>query len=132
MEETRLEFAKILLSAVLSYAALFLCAKLIGRKQIAQLNFLDYIAGITIGSIAAELATDLENMWMGGKPPADGGGRCLAGQAAARAGHPRREGGLPGAVRYAEKADGVPDGVRNGMKRWMQQTGMLPAASPTK
>ena len=43
--------------------ALFLCAKLIGRKQIAQLNFLDYIAGITIGSIAAELATDLENMW---------------------------------------------------------------------
>ena len=63
MEETRLESAKILLSAVLSYAALFLCAKLIGRKQIAQLNFLDYIAGITIGSIAAELATDLENMW---------------------------------------------------------------------
>ena len=65
MEEIRLELAKILLSAVLSYAALFLCAKLIGRKQIAQLNFLDYIAGITIGSIAAELATDLENMWMG-------------------------------------------------------------------
>ena len=47
----------------MSYAALFLCAKVIGRKQIAQLNFLDYITGITIGSIAAELATDLENMW---------------------------------------------------------------------
>ena len=46
----------------MSYAALFLCAKVIGRKQIAQLNFLDYITGITIGSIAAELATDLENM----------------------------------------------------------------------
>ena len=58
-----MEFAKILLSSLLSYAALFLCAKVIGRKQISQLNFLDYITGITIGSIAAELATDLENMW---------------------------------------------------------------------
>ena len=58
-----MEFAKIVLSSLLSYAALFLCAKVIGRKQIAQLNFLDYITGITIGSIAAELATDLENMW---------------------------------------------------------------------
>ncbi|MGN1019991.1 MAG: DUF421 domain-containing protein, partial [Aristaeellaceae bacterium] len=37
--------------------------KLVGRKQIAQLDFMDYITGITIGSIAAELATDLENMW---------------------------------------------------------------------
>ena len=58
-----MELAKILLSALLSYAALFLCAKLIGRKQISQLDFMDYITGITIGSIAAELATDLENMW---------------------------------------------------------------------
>ena len=58
-----MEFAKIVLSSLLSYAALFLCAKVIGRKQIAQLNSLDYITGITIGSIAAELATDLENMW---------------------------------------------------------------------
>ena len=58
-----MEFAKIVLSSLLSYAALFLCAKVIGRKQIAQLNFLDYITGITIGSIAAELATDLENTW---------------------------------------------------------------------
>ena len=58
-----MEFAKIVLSSLLSYIALFLCAKVIGRKQISQLNFLDYITGITIGSIAAELATDLENMW---------------------------------------------------------------------
>ena len=58
-----MEFAKIVRSSPLSYAALFICAKVIGRKQISQLNFLDYITGITIGSIAAELATDLENMW---------------------------------------------------------------------
>ena len=57
-----MEWAKILLSSAVSYLALFLSAKIIGRKQISQLNSLDYISGITIGSIAAELATDLENM----------------------------------------------------------------------
>ena len=57
------ELAKILLASVLSYGALFICAKVVGRKQISQLDFMDYITGITIGSIAAELATDLENMW---------------------------------------------------------------------
>lgn len=58
-----MEFAKVLLAATLSYAVLFLAAKIIGRKQISQLDAMDYISGITIGSIAAELATDLENMW---------------------------------------------------------------------
>ena len=58
-----METAKIVLSSLLSYAALFLSAKLIGRKQVSQLDFLDYITGFTIGSIGAELATDLENMW---------------------------------------------------------------------
>ena len=57
------ELAKILLASVLSYVALFICAKAVGRKQISQLDFMDYITGITIGSIAAELAADLENMW---------------------------------------------------------------------
>ena len=31
-----------------------------GHKQVAQLDFFDYVSGITIGSIAAELATELE------------------------------------------------------------------------
>jgi uncharacterized membrane protein YcaP (DUF421 family) len=34
-----------------------------GHKQIAQLDFFDYITGITIGSIAAEMATELEEPW---------------------------------------------------------------------
>ena len=55
-----MDFVRVFLASLLSYAALFVCAKLIGRKQIAQLNFLDYITGITIGSIAPELATELE------------------------------------------------------------------------
>lgn len=50
----------IFLTSLLSIAALFLITKLMGHKQISQLNFFDYITGITIGSIAAELATELE------------------------------------------------------------------------
>ena len=55
-----MELVKVFLASLLSFAVLFICAKLVGRKQIAQLNFIDYITGITIGSIAAELATELE------------------------------------------------------------------------
>ena len=34
--------------------------KIMGHKQVAQLDFFDYVCGITIGSIGAELATELE------------------------------------------------------------------------
>jgi uncharacterized membrane protein YcaP (DUF421 family) len=39
---------------------LFVLSKLIGNKQIGELNMFDYINGITIGSIAAEMATSLD------------------------------------------------------------------------
>lgn len=50
-------------TALLSAAALFAIAKVMGHKQMAQMDFFDYITGITIGSIAAELATELEEPW---------------------------------------------------------------------
>lgn len=50
----------VILTSLLSVAVLFLLAKIMGHKQIAQLDLFDYIAGITIGSIGAELATELE------------------------------------------------------------------------
>lgn len=40
-----------------SIAVLFLLTKLIGNRQISELSAFDYINSITIGSIAAELAT---------------------------------------------------------------------------
>ena len=55
-----MEVIQVLLTSLLSVAALFLIAKVMGHKQISQLDFFDYITGITIGSIAAELATELE------------------------------------------------------------------------
>ncbi|WOC31837.1 MULTISPECIES: DUF421 domain-containing protein [Caproicibacterium] len=58
-----MEVGKLILSSLLSVVVLFILGKLMGHKQIAQLDFFDYITGITIGSIAAELATELENPW---------------------------------------------------------------------
>lgn len=55
-----MEFFKVILTALLSVVALFIITKIMGHKQVAQLDFFDYVSGITIGSIGAELATDLE------------------------------------------------------------------------
>ena len=51
---------KVTLMTVISIVILFFLTKLMGNKQIAQLNLFDYIVGITIGSIAAEMATDID------------------------------------------------------------------------
>lgn len=48
----------IILRSVCSVIAIFLISKLMGKKQISQLSFFDYIVGITIGSIAAQMAFD--------------------------------------------------------------------------
>ena len=58
-----MEIVKLIVTALLSAAALFVIARLMGHKQMAQLDFFDYISGITIGSIAAEMATELEQPW---------------------------------------------------------------------
>ncbi len=55
-----MEFIKVILTSILSVAALFIITKIMGHKQVAQLDFFDYVSGITIGSIGAELATELE------------------------------------------------------------------------
>ena len=56
-----MELLHVVWVSVLSIVVLFLITKLIGNKQLSQLNMFDYINGITIGSIAAEMATSLEN-----------------------------------------------------------------------
>lgn len=43
-----------------SILVLFFLTKLMGYRQMSQLSMFDYINGITIGSIAAEMATSLE------------------------------------------------------------------------
>lgn len=55
-----MDIIKVILTSLLSVAALFIITKIMGHKQVAQLDFFDYVSGITIGSIGAELATELE------------------------------------------------------------------------
>ncbi len=57
-----MELIRVALIALLAVAALFITAKMIGHKQLSQLDFFDYITGITIGSIGAELAIDSEGV----------------------------------------------------------------------
>ena len=53
------EILYLMLVAFCSVVALFVIAKLLGKRQISQLEFVDYIIGISIGSISAEMATDI-------------------------------------------------------------------------
>ena len=55
-----MDIVKVIFTALLSVAALFIITKIMGHKQVSQLDFFDYVSGITIGSIGAELATELE------------------------------------------------------------------------
>lgn len=56
-----MEILKIILLSSSSLIILFALTKLMGNKEISQLSMFDYIIGITIGSIAAEMATALES-----------------------------------------------------------------------
>ena len=48
-----MDFLHALVVAPVSIAVLFVLSKIIGNKQMSNLNLFDYINGITIGSIAA-------------------------------------------------------------------------------
>ncbi|MDD3831323.1 MAG: DUF421 domain-containing protein [Clostridia bacterium] len=54
------DLVKVIIFALSAYATLFILSKLLGKKQIAQLTFVDYVVGISIGSIGAEMATETD------------------------------------------------------------------------
>lgn len=58
--ETLIQIGMTVLTALLSIVVLFLLEKAMGSKQVSQMTMFDYVTGITIGSVAAELATELE------------------------------------------------------------------------
>lgn len=51
-------YIDILLRSVITFIGLLFLTLLMGRKQLSQITFFDYIVGITIGSIAASIAVD--------------------------------------------------------------------------
>lgn len=70
MEENNLnEELVVIVRAVISFFTLLILARLLGKEQISQLSFFDYVVGITIGSIASEATIDLSSRawtsWIG-------------------------------------------------------------------
>ena len=59
-----MELLNVALSSIGSIIVLFILTKIIGNRALSELNMFDYINGITIGSIAAEMATSLEDDFM--------------------------------------------------------------------
>ena len=59
----------VLVRAIIGFFSLLIFARILGKEQISQLTFFDYILGITIGSIASELTVDLSSRawphWVG-------------------------------------------------------------------
>lgn len=53
----------VIIRSIISFFVLLLLIRLIGKQQVSQLTFFDYVLGITIGSIASTLSVQInENM----------------------------------------------------------------------
>ncbi len=59
----------VLVRSIIGFFTLLIMARILGKQQISQLTFFDYVLGITIGSIAATLSVDLSSRawphWVG-------------------------------------------------------------------
>lgn len=54
----------VILRSIIGFFLLLVLVRIIGKQQVAQLTYFDYIVGITIGSIASTLSVQVnENSW---------------------------------------------------------------------
>lgn len=58
------DLSKVFFASVGSIAVLFLLTKMLGYKQMSELSMFDYVNSISIGSIAAEMATTIDGDFM--------------------------------------------------------------------
>jgi len=54
------ELTEVILRTLLILILIFILFKLMGKKQVSQMSMFDYITGITIGSIVADISLDIE------------------------------------------------------------------------
>lgn len=60
------ELFSMLARTLLVLTVLFFLVKLMGKKQVSQMNMFDYIIGITLGSIVADVSMDIEKNLLSG------------------------------------------------------------------
>lgn len=63
---SKLDFWEMMLRTTFAFIILMILARFMGKKQISQLTFFHYVTGITIGSIAAEIAGQSETPFLNG------------------------------------------------------------------
>lgn len=55
------DWITIVIRSLGAIAMLFIITRILGKKQISQLTFFEYITGITLGELAGFISTDIEN-----------------------------------------------------------------------
>ena len=61
-----LNFWEIIIRSLVSFIVILIVARIIGKKQLSQLTFFHYITGLTIGSIAGEITTQVDTPFWDG------------------------------------------------------------------
>ncbi|ASA21387.1 DUF421 domain-containing protein [Paenibacillus donghaensis] len=57
------EWLEVIVRTIFAVVVLFLLTKLLGKRQVSQLSFFEYITGITVGSLAAYISLDTDKTW---------------------------------------------------------------------
>ncbi|MDF9839152.1 MULTISPECIES: DUF421 domain-containing protein [unclassified Paenibacillus] len=57
------EWLEVIVRTIFAVVVLFFLTKLLGKRQVSQLSFFEYITGITIGSVAAYISLDTDKTW---------------------------------------------------------------------
>lgn len=58
------DWGEVAIRTGMAVLTLVVFTKLLGKRQVTQLSFFEYITGITIGSIAAEISLNVKNDWL--------------------------------------------------------------------
>ncbi|WP_151733975.1 DUF421 domain-containing protein ['Paenibacillus yunnanensis' Narsing Rao et al. 2020] len=57
------EWLEVMWRTFFAVVVLFFLTKLLGKRQVSQLSFFEYITGITVGSLAAYISLDTDKTW---------------------------------------------------------------------
>lgn len=60
---TMSDWMQVIIRSLAAIVVLFLLTKLLGKRQISQLSFFEYLTGITIGDMAANISMDIKEKW---------------------------------------------------------------------
>jgi uncharacterized membrane protein YcaP (DUF421 family) len=65
-EFLKVDFWEMIMRTTFAFIVLLILARFMGKKQISQLTFFHYVTGITIGSIAADIAGETRTPFLNG------------------------------------------------------------------